>query len=141
MSCLFDALSAHLGGLTAARIRHRVCDYLDRGGPVLDGLATRHVIDAQYTRRMRLCHTWGGATEIQAFCNEFRSTVHVHCTRPADHGAVIKFVPVTRVPVLRTFVLTWNGYHYEARGRPDRARHQNHARAGSDAKTRGHRHK
>lgn len=114
MSCLFNSLSNYLE-LSPVDIRNAVCTYLEKGGPLLDGLLTPDVLkleDVNYVKTMQKCTTWGGAIEIQAACNIWKMRVLVRNARDSI-GSDIEFLPVS-ADYDRTIHLRWNGGHYEA---------------------------
>jgi len=112
MSCLFNSLS-HFLPASSGEIRAAACAYLSSHQPLIDGLQTGDVCDAQYIRNMQQQSTWGSAIEIRAVCSVYKVRVSVHSTRREDKGAVIVFEPYTGQPSLhRTIDIDWNGSHY-----------------------------
>jgi len=117
MSCLFISLS-HFILESSYDIRQKICDYLEKGHPILDGLETTKILElegmggtAQYINGMRSTSTWGGAIEIQAACNIWHLSIHVKNYRDAGNKH-IEFVPITGT-FDRTVFLYWTGGHYE----------------------------
>ena len=88
MSCLFDSLAqitSYSGG--ASRLRRHICDYLATDPVLFDDGNVRLSRSLRwsgeapsleaYIEKMRREDTWGGATEIKAFCDMFRCDVSV----------------------------------------------------------------
>jgi hypothetical protein len=119
MSCLFNSFSRLLGEAPQA-IRNRICDYLEAGEPIMDGIPTKMILDSDrpnYIAQMRNPSVWGGAIEIQAACNIWKAKVIVENRR--DNGRAgaapaqpIEFVPVS-APVTKIMRIYWTGGHYE----------------------------
>ena len=98
-------------------VRQKICDYLEAGKPIIDGIATHEVLSLEgvapkdYVSRMRNTSTWGGAIEIQAACNIWNATVNVENRRDASRKT-INFIPVAG-SATNTFNIYWIGGHYE----------------------------
>ena len=111
MSCLFHSLSKFTKQ-SAEDVRGAVCDYLERGGRIIDGLDTSDILKLEhedYINNMRKSSTWGGAIEIQAACNVYAMRVFVvdmHTKR------YIEFLPLD-AKVSTEAKLMWSGSHYE----------------------------
>ena len=112
MSCLFNSIS-HFVHVPPADVRSAVCKYLEDGNPIIEGMATRDVLDldrADYVQQMRQPSTWGGAIEIQAACNLYGLHAVVHDTR-TSRG--IEFLPIACELEPRKIELRWSGGHFE----------------------------
>jgi hypothetical protein len=113
MSCLFNSLSAFIHE-TPYDIRQIVCDYLERDGPIIQGLDTKFVLELEnknYLKDMRKTSTWGGANEIQAACSIWRIRVIVKNYRDRSEKD-IEFIPIYG-DYVKTVSLYWTGGHYE----------------------------
>lgn len=114
MSCLFNSMSYFLHEDPQV-IRNKICDYLQRGDPIISGLSTNEVLEIDrtdnYITTMRNESTWGGAIEIQAACNIWNMSVNVIDIRDASRK-VVNFVPVNSVSY-GLITLEWSGGHYE----------------------------
>jgi len=126
MSCLFNSMSHFIKeDFGPTGIRQRICDYLEKNLPILEGMETRDVLQLEaptavhYISKMRNSSTWGGAIEIQCACNIWNARIIVHDIR--SHNAnnnKIEFVPLrvsenASYPI--EFHLEWSGGHYEPR--------------------------
>jgi hypothetical protein len=116
MSCLFNSFSRLLGEDTQA-IRNRICDYLEAGQPIIEGIPTKMILDSDrpnYIAHMRNPSVWGGAIEIQAACNIWKAKVIVENRRDRAVTEVqpIEFVPVS-AQVTKIMRIYWTGGHYE----------------------------
>jgi hypothetical protein len=125
MSCLFNSLG-HLLNIPPQTVRQTICDYLAANSPVLDGMVTHDilVIDSgsspeQYIANMRQAHVWGGAIEIQAAVNIWKSRVLVQNMRDrvlngnsTIFARDIEFIPIGVEPT-STLTIYWTGGHYE----------------------------
>jgi hypothetical protein len=115
MSCLFNSFSRLLAQDPQA-IRNRICDYLEAGEPIMEGIPTKMILDSDrpnYIAQMRNPSVWGGAIEIQAACNIWKAKVIVENRR--DRGAAaqpIEFVPVSAT-ITKIMRIYWTGGHYE----------------------------
>ena len=124
MSCLFDSLSNAVEGYDGAGLRSRICDFLDsEGQELIPGHGLLDLIRAEwpdcgsvqeYTARMRLCTSWGGAVEIRAFVLLFGMAVDVEVTEVGNTDRTIAFL--AGPGSTRRCVLQWNGGHYEWKG-------------------------
>ena len=80
MSCLFNSLSRFVD-LDAAGLRAEICNFiLANAGSLMPGLDAQTLLGMPlltYVRRMQKPSTWGGAVEIQAFCQRFDAEVEV----------------------------------------------------------------
>jgi hypothetical protein len=111
-------------------IRQRICDYLEKNLPILEGMETRDVLQleaptaAHYISKMRNPSTWGGAIEIQCACNIWNARIIVHDIRSHNsdnNNNKIEFLPLqksntsanTASPI--ELHLEWSGGHYEPR--------------------------
>jgi hypothetical protein len=124
MSCLFNSFSRLLGEAPQA-IRNRICDYLEAGEPIMEGIPTKMILDSDrpnYIAQMRNPSVWGGAIEIQAACNIWKAKVIVENRRDSVRAGAgagtaapaqpIEFVPVS-APVTKIMRIYWTGGHYE----------------------------
>jgi hypothetical protein len=131
MSCLFNSMSHFIkedGGPNG--IRQRICDYLEKNLPILEGMETRDVLEMEasssqnYISKMRKSSTWGGAIEIQCACNIWNARIIVHDIRSRNSGNnnnKIEFVPLKISDISVNAAspielhLEWSGGHYEPR--------------------------
>jgi OTU-like cysteine protease len=128
MSCLFNSMSHFIKedwGPTG--IRQRICEYLEKNLPILEGMETRDVLEleaptaAHYISNMRNSSTWGGAIEIQCACNIWNARIIVHDIRTRNNNNnnnKIEFLPLKSEnvqPHSLEFNLEWSGGHYEPR--------------------------
>lgn len=126
MSCLFNSMSHFIkedGGPNG--IRQRICDYLEKNLPILDGMETRDVLQleaptaAHYISKMRNPSTWGGAIEIQCACNIWNARIIVHDirNRNRNNNNKIEFLPFKSDNQHHSLELhlEWSGGHYEPR--------------------------
>jgi hypothetical protein len=109
-------------------IRQRICDYLEKNLPILEGMETCDVLQleapsaAHYISKMRNSSTWGGAIEIQCACNIWNARIIVHDIRSHysnNKNNKIEFLPLKsenaqQHPSLE-LNLEWSGGHYEPR--------------------------
>jgi len=116
MSCLFNSLS-HFFPEDSFTIRQQICDYLQAGKPIIEGLETHEVLTFEsnnvdsYISNMRSTSTWGGAIEIQAACNIWNVQINVSNYRDINNR-IIEFLPINGTS-LRTISVYWTGGHYE----------------------------
>jgi hypothetical protein len=107
-------------------IRERICEYLEKNLPILEGMETRDVLEleaptaAHYISNMRNSSTWGGAIEIQCACNIWNARIIVHDIRTRNNNNnnnnKIEFLPLKSEnvqPHSLEFNLEWSGGHYE----------------------------
>ena len=133
MSCLFNSMSHFIkedGGPNG--IRQRICDYLEKNLPILEGMETRDVLQleaptaAHYISKMRNPSTWGGAIEIQCACNIWNARIIVHDIRTRNNNNnnnsnsnnnKIEFLPFKSDNQHHSLELhlEWSGGHYEPR--------------------------
>ncbi len=126
MSCLFNSMQHFIAprlGKNSAQIRAEICDYLAADRPLIDGIATAQILAmdgrgsaAEYVAHMRSTSTWGGAIEIQAACNLWKSRIVVHDLRDRGKRASIEFVSCDAAisgATELTMELEWTGGHYE----------------------------
>ncbi len=125
MSCLFNSLGRLLTKDPQA-LRQEICNYLEAGSPVMEGLNTVDILTMEagdpktYIANMRRPQTWGGAIEIQAAAVLHSARIVVRNIRmQRARGRVvtqavkdIEFLPVTGT-VGSTLTVSWNGGHYE----------------------------
>jgi hypothetical protein len=121
MSCLFNSFSCLLGEASQA-IRNRICDYLEAGEPIMEGIPTKMILDSDrpnYIAQMRNPSVWGGAIEIQAACNIWKAKVIVENRRDSVRAGAgvapaqpIEFVPVS-AHITKIMRIYWTGGHYE----------------------------
>lgn len=130
MSCLFNSMSYFIKEeLGPTGIRNRICDYLEKNLPILEGMETCDVLKMEapsaehYISNMRKTSTWGGAIEIQCACNIWNARIIVHDIRRNNNSnnKYIEFVPLkaqTSTKSENTMLelhLEWSGGHYEPR--------------------------
>jgi hypothetical protein len=116
-------------------IRQRICDYLEKNLPILEGMETRDVLEMEasssqnYISKMRKSSTWGGAIEIQCACNIWNARIIVHDIRSRhsnnnnnnknkNKNNKIEFLPLkseNAQPHSLELNLEWSGGHYEPR--------------------------
>jgi len=106
-------------------IRQRICDYLEKNLPILEGMETRDVLQleaptaAHYISKMRNPSTWGGAIEIQCACNIWNARIIVHDirNRNRNNNNKIEFLPFKSDNQHHSLELhlEWSGGHYEPR--------------------------
>jgi OTU-like cysteine protease len=127
MSCLFNSMSHFIKeDWCPTGIRQRICDYLEKNLPILEGMETRDVLEleaptaAHYISNMRNSSTWGGAIEIQCACNIWNARIIVHDIRTRNNNNnnnnKIEFLPLKSEndqPHSLEFNLEWSGGHYE----------------------------
>jgi hypothetical protein len=116
MSCLFNSLHFFIPSLSPQQIRNKICDYLEQNNPVIDGIETSVLLSLdgtpeQYISNMRSPSTWGGAIEIQAACNIWRTGIIVENRRGSENSD-IEFIPV-RGAAQSTISVQWTGGHYD----------------------------
>jgi len=114
MSCLFNSMS-HFFPEDSNTIRQRICDYLERGGSIIEGLDTNLILSFErpnYVAHMRSSSTWGGAIEIQAACKIWNTKIVVHNIRDRN-GSKINFAPFDNDNCEKCINITWSGGHYE----------------------------
>jgi len=125
MSCLFNSLGRLLAKDPQA-LRQEICNYLEAGSPVVEGLNTVDILVIEagdpktYIANMRRPQTWGGAIEIQAAAVLHSARIVVRNIRSQRvRGRMlsqavkdIEFLPVTGT-VGSTLTISWNGGHYE----------------------------
>ena len=129
MSCLFNSMSHFIKeDWGATGIRQRICDYLEKNLPILEGMETHDVLQleaptaAHYISKMRNPSTWGGAIEIQCACNIWNARINVHDIRNnsnnGNNNNKIEFLPL-RCENAQLYSLElqleWSGGHYEPR--------------------------
>ena len=115
MSCLFQAFSHFVPDDSPDLIRQKVCNFLALNRRLGNRDARTYVVwlsgedlDA-YVANMRRESTWGGAIEIQAFCELY----DVHVTSiDLRTGDTMEYQPSGSSQGLR-ITITWNGGHYE----------------------------
>jgi hypothetical protein len=119
MSCLFRALSRFVEGDSEQLLRQKICNFLILDFPMAHAAAEQFVqwesgLDlVTYTSRMRDPSVWGGATEIQVFCEMYNFVVVVKNIRDA-HAPDMTFTPRSCLKgAVRTACISWNGGHYE----------------------------
>jgi len=113
MSCLFNSMSVFFPE-DSYKIRQKICDYLENGGVIIEGLDTKLILSFErnnYIQHMRNTFTWGGAIEIQVACNLYNIKVIVKDIRH-QHGKNIEFIPLHQ-KIEKVICITWNGGHYE----------------------------
>jgi hypothetical protein len=118
MSCLFDSLSHYLPAYTSVELRQIICNHLAGDNYVAHARATEQVrwnfntSLQEYVRKMRQTSTWGGAIEIQTFCELFMCSVR--CSTPPRSSVATKDITFVPLHGIWTHVCTinWDGGHY-----------------------------
>ena len=118
MSCLFNSLGRLLSPSNDPQVlRQEICNYLEAGSPILDGMATADVLVLEsglqagpYIARMRKPQTWGGAIEIQACAVLYSARIIVKNLRNRGQKDM-EFLPLSG-SVTSTLTIAWNGGHY-----------------------------
>mmetsp|Transcript_25639 Transcript_25639/g.36154 ORF Transcript_25639/g.36154 Transcript_25639/m.36154 type:complete len:184 (+) Transcript_25639:3187-3738(+) len=112
MSCLFNSLSRFVNE-DAKLLRHSVCEYLATTQELAPGVPDDVLFEGskqEYIARMRKEQTWGGAVEIQAFCQMYNAKVTVDNVRGSGVSGVAlneKLGVVKRKMVLRSGVVVF----------------------------------
>ena len=113
MSCLFDSLSSFYPQISSFQMRNQIVHYLSTN-PQLGGAKVSDVIRWEsnkpfqiYLRQMQRSSQWGGAIEIKAFCDLFKTNVRVFSLPNRRH---IDFFSETKTP--KWIKIKWNGVHY-----------------------------
>lgn len=117
MSCLFQSLAYFVQNDDVDLIRQKICNFLalselGQSDFVLHMMSETSADSSavpSYVSHMRDSSTWGGAIEIQAFCEVYR--YRVRNILLTNHKTVT-FVPSDGM-YLHEAVITWNGGHYE----------------------------
>ena len=117
MSCLFKSLAFFFKQLDDAEIRSKICSYLERNKPLIEGVDTREILkietgsqsSSEYVHSMRRRSTWGGAIEIRAACNIWKVRIIVLNLRDRTR---IEFLPISDT-YRATLEISWTGNHYE----------------------------
>jgi len=117
MSCLFNSLGRLISKDPQA-LRQEICNYLEAGSPVIDGMAPADVLALEsglavgpYIARMRKTQSWGGAIEIQA-CAALQSARIIVKNLRNRGQKDMEFLPLSG-SVTTTLTVSWNGGHYE----------------------------
>ena len=116
MSCLFNSISYFLNE-SGIDIRTKICDYLEKNNPIIDGAETYKIIEYEhnsaidYIQNMRSTTVMGGAIEIQAACNIWNISINVHNYRDPDKK-IIQFIPIDK-SYEKVINIYWTGGHYE----------------------------
>lgn len=116
MSCLFRALAYFVRVDSPERLRQKICTYLALNRPLAHADAATYVrwetqmgLD-HYVRLMRQPSTWGGAIELQAFCELYGWSVQCIDTRTQKSWV---YAPLNNT-ARRHVTLLWQGAsHYE----------------------------
>jgi hypothetical protein len=118
MSCLFIALSEFTPkGDDPAILRQKICNFLALNRKLAYATAADYIqwevsVDLDsYITHMRRQQSWGGAIEIQTFCELY--SYCVECYNLRDSGRTIQFRPRSGVCV-KTCKISWNGVHFVA---------------------------
>ena len=121
MSCLFDSLSHFLSNVEAHELRLMITKYLSHDPVFFEDtdhgrlssllqLEDTPVDLETYVKNMSDPNTWGGAIEINAFCNMLNARVEVHVMQ---NNQTIEFLPKnTSAPPVITFRIGYTGNHY-----------------------------
>lgn len=125
MSCLFDSLSAFTPNFSSRELRLRIVEYLktnprnmmdDVETTFADIMAWMQEDVDKYCESMSNDATWGGAIEIRAFVNLFRTNVTVHTTHPQAPKRTIEFKCSVSTP--NAVNILWTGNHFVPLQRP-----------------------
>ena len=122
MSCLFRSLARFTAENNEVLLRQRICNYLMLDLPISNCKSSEYIawesnfdLDT-YVDRMRQPQVWGGAIEIQTFCEMYNCVVIVRSIRGKDVelSKPMTFMPTQKQPGLSKCIeLSWNGGHYE----------------------------
>jgi hypothetical protein len=87
MSCLFNSLSTFVS-VSPEKLREDICNFIEANSKaLLPGLDEKVLLGSdlkKYVAAMRQPGTWGGAIEIQAFCQMYNAEVRVTNIRGSD---------------------------------------------------------
>jgi hypothetical protein len=118
MSCLFRSLSYFVPSDSAELIRQKVCTFLALNRYMAHSDTSTYIkwetgmSLRDYVRKMRSEQTWGGAIEIQAFCELYG--ISVHCIDQRTNQPFV-YNPTSK-PYHKHITLLWqNQCHYEPR--------------------------
>jgi len=120
MSCLFRSLAKFVKTDDEYLIRQKICNYLILKKPIAsasseDYIAWESNMDlTSYVSKMRTPEIWGGAIEIQVFCELYNYNVSVVNIRSQPHQNMDFESTRKNQGALKFASLTWNGGHYEA---------------------------
>lgn len=116
MSCLFNSLSYFIPNTDQNQLREIITNHLLTNPKLLYDVDTKTVVEWEcnltlenYVSRMKQSYTWGGATEIKAFCEIFNKSVNVILM----NGTMIEFIPNTVNEATTNVNITYTGSHYE----------------------------
>jgi len=118
MSCLYRALAHFVPNDDPNMVRQKICNFLalNRELPLASSemvvLWESNLDLPSYVSRMRHGSAWGGATEIQAFCELYAFGVSCHNLRRDRVQWIQEFIPKTGVCTKKVNI-TWNGGHFE----------------------------
>lgn len=114
MSCLFISLAPAVK-TNSDNLRKLIVDFLKTNPSLIDSIKANDVINwtekmnlQKYTEKMSHTNTMGGAIEIRAFCELFRSNVIVHSV---SNNKKIEF-KCSSQPAKIIVHLTYTGNHY-----------------------------
>jgi hypothetical protein len=119
MSCLFETLSTFIHGDPPDIVRQKICNYIALKKPFPyvtsdDYIRWESALDSNsYVSKMRHESVWGGAIEIQAFCELYNFCILCYDIRlrKNKHIQPIMFCP-TSGSYLRKSKIYWDGNHY-----------------------------
>ena len=114
MSCLFNSMS-YFFCQDSNTIRQKICNYLERGGTIIEGLDTKLILSFEqpnYIERMKNTNTWGGAIEIQAACTIWNTKIIVYNIRDTKRSKII-FAPYNNINCVNCIHIAWSGGHYK----------------------------
>lgn len=116
MSCLFRAISEGLPNTTADSLRLVAVKYLrDDGALFEDGLTSYDVLSSfadikQYLTNMEKDSTWGGAIEIRAIVEIYKTPICIH-TATSSEILMEPFGSLQQVK--NTIHVSYSGSHYD----------------------------
>lgn len=123
MSCLFRSLAAIIKTDDEDIIRQKICNYLICNRPLSTEKAADYILWesnmdlVSYVTKMRNHSEWGGAIEIQGFCELYNyeiEVINIRSSNSSGQNDIIQFVPTRKNQgALKFGSLTWNGGHYE----------------------------
>jgi len=114
MSCLFNSLGAHTGE-SASVVRSKIVEFMQTNPALGSDISTTNAIEWEsgksvndYLQHMKQPSTWGGAIEISAFVQLYKTNVCVHNVRDTN-TRLMRFVGDSS----RCVSISWNGSHFE----------------------------
>jgi hypothetical protein len=111
MSCLFDSLS-QFTNKNSIELRQIIVSYLKTNPKLLDDISFHEMMSWEdthvdkYLNEMNQVNTWGGAIEIKAFSDLFKTNVFVHIPMIQRN---VEFLHHQSSPSIH---LLWTGNHF-----------------------------